>query len=197
MNKNIVYAIVGVVVLVGGFVAFKAIQLQREAAKWKDVKEVVEESFDRDEGVSNTRFVAVVAAPMDKVQAALWDVEDSAQMVENIKHSKLVKQDASSKDVEIHLQALNLPLQQYVMRFTLHPDQHRISFVTIESTLQELDGYYQLEPSPDGTKTRVEYHSTAKDKVTVPFPSSVLESANKETFVNTIRGVNKQVGAAG
>jgi ribosome-associated toxin RatA of RatAB toxin-antitoxin module len=197
MNKNVVYAIGGVVVLVVGFVGFKYFQLQREAAKWKNVKEIVEESFDRDEGVSKSRFVSIVDAPMDKVQKALWDVEDSAQMVENIKHSKLVKEEGNKKDVEIHLQALNLPLQQYVMQFTLQPDEHRISFVTIESTLQDIDGYYQLEPSPDGTKTRVEYHSVAKDKVTVPFPSSVLESANKETFVNTIRGVAKQVKAGG
>jgi ribosome-associated toxin RatA of RatAB toxin-antitoxin module len=197
MSKNIVYGIVAVVVVVGGFVAFKAIQLQREAAKWENVKEIVEESFERSDDLSKTRFVAVVAAPVDKVREALWDVEDSAQMVENIKHSKMVKQEANKKQVEIHLQALNLPLQQYVMEFTLHADENRITFVTVESSLQHLEGSYQLEPSPDGTKTRVEYHSTAKDKVRVPFPSSVLESANKETFVNTIRGVNKAVHAAG
>ena len=27
------------------------------------------------------------------------------------------------------------------------------------------------------------------------FPASVIESANRETFVNTVRGINKQVGA--
>jgi hypothetical protein len=197
MGKNVVYAIVGVVVLVLGFVGFKYVQLQREAAKWKDVKEVVEESFERSDDLSKIRFVAVVDAPLDKVQNALWEVENSATMVENIKHSKLVKQEGNKKQVEMRLQALNLPLQQYVMEFTLYPDEHRITFVTVESTLQHLEGSYQLEASPDGTKTRVDYHSTAKDKVKVPFPSSVLESANKETFVNTIRGVNKQVKGAG
>jgi ribosome-associated toxin RatA of RatAB toxin-antitoxin module len=197
MGKNVVYAIVGVVVLVLGFVGFKYYQLQKEAAKWKNVKEIVEESFERDDEVSKMRFVAIVDAPLPKVQEVLWGFENGAQMVENIKQSKLVKQEPNKKQIEMRLQALNLPLQQFTMEFTLHPEEHKVTFVTTESTLQHLEGSYQLEPSPDGTKTRIEYHSTAKDKVKVPFPSSVLESANKETFVNTIRGINKQLKAGG
>jgi hypothetical protein len=197
MGKNVVNAIVGIVALVLGIVGFQYYRLQQEAAKWKDVKEIVEESFERTDDLSKIRFVSIVDAPLDKVQAALWSVENSSQMVDNIKHSKLVKEEPNKKQVEMRLQALNLPLQQYVMEFTLHPQEHKITFVTVQSSLQHLEGSYQLESSPDGTKTRVEYHSTAKDKVKVPFPSSVLESANKETFVNTIRGVNKQIKAAG
>lgn len=192
-TKVLIGGIVAVVVLViGGYY----VNLQREAAKWKEAKEIVEEEFDRSNNLSNTRFVSVVDGPIDKVEAALWNVENSADTVDNIRYSKLVKQDANKKVVEIHLQALNLPLQRYTMEFTRHPDRHRIDFVTVESQLQHLEGYYQLEASPDGKKTRVEYHSAARDKVAVPFPSSVLEGANRETFVNTIRGVKKSIGSA-
>ena len=79
MGKNVVYAIVGVVVLVLGFVGFKYYQLQKEAAKWKNVKEIVEESFERDDEVSKMRFVAIVDAPLPKVQEVLWGFENGAQ----------------------------------------------------------------------------------------------------------------------
>jgi hypothetical protein len=190
-------------VLIGGIVAVVLlvigayyVNLQREAAKWNDAKEILEEDFDRTNNVSNTRFVSVVDGPIDKVEEALWSVERSSEAVENIRYSKLVRQEANKKVVEIHLQPLNLPLQRYTMEFTHHPEQHRIDFVTVESQLQHLEGYYQLEASPDGKKTRIEYHSAARDKVAVPFPSSVLEGANRETFVNTIRGVKKSIGSA-
>jgi hypothetical protein len=52
-----------------------------------------------------------------------------------------------------------------------------------------------LEPSPDGKRTKLTYEVKSTDKIAVPFPASLIESANRETFVNTVRGVNKVVGA--
>lgn len=194
MNKKVIVGVVvGIVVVAVGLYVW---QLQREAAKWKQAKEIVEENFSKEDGVTKTHLVSMVNAPLDKVQNALWDVEHSAQMVENVHKSDLVKQQGDTKTVDINLQALNLPLQHYVMEFTLHPAEHRISFKTVQSQTQDLEGSYQLEASPDGARTRIVYESKARDKVSVPFPESVLNSANRETFVNTIRGVEKYTGAA-
>ena len=77
------------------------------------------------------------------------------------------------------------------------PATHRISFKTTESQLQDLEGYYQLEASPDGAKTRVTYESKGRDKVALPFPQSVVDSANRELFVNTMRGAKKSAQQAG
>jgi hypothetical protein len=189
MNKKVIVgAVVAAVVVVVGIYFLR---LQQQAAQWKEAKEIVEESFSKDNNVSKTHFVSIVDAPLDKVQAGLWDVEDSASMVDNIKYSKLVSQQGNTKTVEIRLTALNLPLQYYTMQFTLDPAAHVVSFKTTESQLQDLEGKYRLEASPDGKRTRVVYDATARDKVAIPFPQSVLESANRETFVNTMRGVKK------
>jgi hypothetical protein len=195
MNKKAVIGGIGVVVvLVLGFVGYKIVSLRAQAAKWAGpMKEIVEEQVTHDNNVTHARFVSLLDAPLAKVQQAVWDVENSQQMVENIKLSKLLESKGNTKLVEINLQALNLPLQNYTMEFTLHPEQHRVTFKTIKSQAQDIEGEYTLQASPDGTKTLLTYTSTAKDKIAVPFPQSVLDSANRETYVNTVRGIEKFV----
>jgi len=192
MNKKLIIG--GIVVVVIAIAAYKVLSLRAEAAKWSGpMKEITEENVTHDNNVTTTRFVSLIGAPVDKVQQAIWDVENSQNMVENIKLSKLLESKDNTKLMEINLQALNLPLQSFTMMWTLYADQYRITFKTVKSQAQDIDGEYQLEPSPDGAKTRLVYTSTSRDKIAVPFPQSVLESANRETYVNTVRGIEKQI----
>jgi hypothetical protein len=193
MNKRIVVGAVAVVVLgLAAFAAYKVMSIRREAAKWAGpMKEIVEETVTHEDSVTRTRFVSLVNGPVAAVQKAIWDVENSQNTVENIKMSKLLESKDNTKLVEINLLSLNLPLQNFTMLWTLYPDQHRITFKTVKSQAQDIEGEYQLEASPDGTKTRIIYTSVSKDKIAVPFPQSVLDSANRETYVNTIRGIEK------
>ncbi len=193
MNKKAVFGGIGVVVVVVlAYAGYQMVRLRGEAAKWSGpMKEIVEEQVTHDNNVTRARFVSLIDAPIDKVQKAVWDVEHSDQMVANIKLSKLLESKGDTKLLEMNLQALNLPLQNYTMEFTLHPEEHRVTFKTIKSQAQDIDGEYKLEASPDGTKTQLTYTSTARDKIAVPFPQSVLDSANRETYVNTIRGIEK------
>jgi hypothetical protein len=192
-STGIVLGIVAVVVIAG---AWYWHQLQQQAAVWREAKEILEESFNKDGGVSTIRYVGVVDGPLDKAQAAFWAVEKGAEVIANIKKSELIAEDGNSKTVLLQLQALNLPLQQYTMVFTLDPAAHRIDFKTTQAQAADIEGSYQLEPSPDGGRTKVVYDAKSTDKIAVPFPAAVIESANRETFVNTIRGINKLLGAA-
>lgn len=189
--------IIGVLVVLaivagGGFYWYR---LQQQLAVWKNAKEIVEEAFNKDGGVATIRYVAVINGPIDKVQDAVWAVEKSSQMVANIKKSELVKAEGNDKTVLMQLQALNLPLQQYTMQFTLDPATHRVRFKTVQAQAADLEGSYVLEASPDGQRTKLTYEAKSTDKIAVPFPASVIESANRETFVNTVRGIEKVVGA--
>jgi len=193
MNKKIVVGAIAVIVLGAvAFAAYKVVSVRREAAKWTGpMKEIVEENVSHEDNVTRTRFVSLINGPVAVVQKAIWDVENSQNTVENIKMSKLLESKDNTKLVEINLQSLNLPLQNLTMLWTLYPDEHRITFKTVKSQAQDIDGEYQFEGSPDGTKTRVTYTSVSKDKIAVPFPQSVLDSANRETYVNTVRGIEK------
>jgi hypothetical protein len=198
MNKKAILGGIAVLVAVGvAFVVYKVVSLRAAAARWSGpMKEIVEEKITHDENVTHVHFVSLIDAPLAAVQAALWDVENSQNTVANIKLSKLVESHDDSKLLEMRLQALNLPLLQYTMRFTLDPAAHRITFQTVKSPAQDIHGTYQLQGSPDGKKTRLVYTSTITDKIATPFPESVLDSANRETYVNTVRGIEKTVREA-
>ena len=192
MNKAVIGGIAAVAV-VGGFIGYKVLSLRSEAAKWSGpMKEIAEESITHENnGVTKARFVSIIDAPVDKVQAVMWNVENLQNMVPNFKLSKLIEAKDNSKLLEINIQALTLPTFAYTMEFSLHPEAHRVTFKTIKSQAQDIEGDYQLDPSPDGTKTRLTYSTMSKDKVAVPFPQSVLDGAGREVFVNTVRGIQK------
>jgi hypothetical protein len=191
-KKTVVGAVVVVVLVVAALAIYKVVSIRREAAKWAGpMKEIVDETVTHDNNVTHTRFVSLVNGPVAAVQKAIWDVENSQNTVENIKMSKLLESKDNTKLVEINLESLNLPLQNFTMLWTLYPDEHRITFKTVKSQAQDIEGQYQLEASPDGARTRIIYTSASKDKIAVPFPQSVLDSANRETYVNTVRGIEK------
>ena len=199
MNKKAVFGGIGVVaVLVIGLLVYKAMGLRSEAAKWSGpIKEIVEEDVKHDGSVTRSHYVSLIDAPVDTVQKIIWDVQSSPSMVENIKMAKVLEDKGNVKIVEINLQALTLPLQNFTMEWTLHPEDHRITFKTIKSQAQDIEAEYKLEPSPDGKRTRLVYTTTSKDKIAVPFPQSVLDSANRETYVNTVRGIEKTLKQPG
>ena len=193
MNKAVIGGVAAVAV-VGGFIGYKVLSLRSEAARWSGpMKEIAEESITHEGSVTKARFVSIIDAPIDRVQKAMWDVENLQNMVPSFKLSKLVEAKGDTKLVEINIQALTLPTFAYTMEFTLHPAEHRVTFKTIKSQAQDIEGEYQLTPSPDGTKTQLIYLTTSKDKVAVPFPQSVLDGAGREVFVNTVRGLQKVV----
>jgi uncharacterized membrane protein len=198
MNKKVLGGIGVVAGLVIGLLVYKAMSLRSEAAKWSGpMKEIVEEEVKHDGTVTRARYVSMIDAPVDAVQKAIWDVEGSPKMVENIKMAKILEDKGNVRIVEINLQALTLPLQNFTMEWTLHPEDHRVTFKTIKSQAQDIEAEYKLEPSPDGKRTRLTYTTTSKDKIAVPFPQSVLDSANRETYVNTVRGIQKSVKQQG
>jgi hypothetical protein len=195
MNKKVVLgAVAAVAAVVALVIVYQVVRIRAEAAKWSGpMKEIVEEEVKRDGSVTTSRYVSLLDAPAEAVQKVIWDVGDAQNMVDNIKLSKVLEDRGNVKLVEINLQALTLPLQQFTMEWTLYPQDHRITFKTIKSQAQDITGEYRLEASPDGARTRLTYTTTSKDKIHVPFPQSVLDSANRETYVNTVRGIEKRI----
>ncbi|OFV88071.1 MAG: hypothetical protein A3J75_05925 [Acidobacteria bacterium RBG_16_68_9] len=193
-TKVIIGVVVASVVLVAGYFA---LSIWSSTSKWAGpVKEIEFEKFTKDGDITTIQFTSRLDAPLEKVQAAMWGVERGAESVEGIRQSKLVKAEGNSKVVELQLKLLSLPLQQYTMEFTLDPGAHRMTFKTLQSQTQDLSGWYHLEGSPDGKQTSISYEARSRAKIPLPVPQSVQESAQKEFFVNTIRGIKKRVEAA-
>ncbi len=190
--KAIVGAIVLLIVIVFGWYY---VQYRQQVARLAGAKEVEEASFSKDGAVGHLKYVGVINGPIDKVQDAVWGVENSSKMIENIKKSDLVKQEGNKKTILMQLKAGTLPMQQVVMEFTLDAPKHEVSFKTTQAQAADLEGTYHLEPvGPD--KTRLTYMATQTDKIANPFPDGVVETAQREVFVNTVRGIEKSIGTA-
>jgi len=189
--KAIVGAVALLIVVVVGYLY---VQEQRKAAEVAGAKEIVEASFVKDGTVATMRFVGMIEGPLDKVQDAVWGVERSSQMIESIKKSELQQQQGNQKTMLMQIKAGSLPLQQAIMVFTLEPESHTVKFKTTQSQAADLEGAYVLEAV--GDRTRLTYEAKQTDKIAVPFPAGVLETASKEVFLNTVRGINKSLGAA-
>jgi len=190
MRNALIAVVVAVLLVVGYFY----VQYKRNEAKYLGASEIAEESFKKDGKIANIKYVGVINAPIDKVQDLVWGVEKTAGVLENIKKSELIKQEGDTKTVLIQLQASTLPVQQYVMVFTLDAPHHTVNFKTTQAQAADLEGSYKLEAR--GDKTILTYEAVSTDKIAVPFPDGVIQGANREVFVNMVRGITKQAGGA-
>jgi len=199
MNKKVVIgAVVAAVVVVAGILVSKAMRLQSEAAKWSGpVKEIIEEQVTREGKETRARYVSMIDGPSDAVLQAIWSVEDSPKTVENIKMAKVLESQGDTKVVEINLQALTLPLQNLTTQWTIDRQKKQVTFKTLKSQAQDIEALYVVEASPDGKRTRLTYTAVIRDKIALSLPQSVIDSANRETYVNTVRGVQKTVKPQG
>ncbi len=66
----------------------------------------------------------------------------------------------------------------------------------IASSMVDMEGSYQLTPSPDGTKTLYVHKAIQTDKIQIPISTDVQRSAIKETFVNQINAIKTQLGSS-
>jgi hypothetical protein len=87
-------------------------------------------------------------------------------------------------------------LQQFKMRLTFDDANKTVTLETLQSTLADIEGSYQIEPSPDGTKTLYIYKATQTDKIALPISTDVQRSALKESFVNQVKAIKKQIGVS-
>ena len=167
---------------------------QRAATKWEGpVEEIVFEKLDKDGKVFDIELHSRVDAPADAVWAAMKQPEKLAENSDQYKKSTLLSETPNSKQLELHVLALD-NLQQFKVELTFDDAAKKITLKTLESTLADIQGTYELVPSPDGAKTLYIYKAKQTDKVALPISVDVQRSAIKESFVNQVRAIKKQIG---
>src|ERR1051326_7311719 len=189
--KGVIAAIALIVLLVVGYLGFKYVQLQREAAKYANAKEVAEESIEKDGPKWTIHMKSVLAQPIDKVWKALHQPERSHEFIEAFKKSELKKEEGNTKTVEFQVQVLTLPLQTFIVQLTFNDSAHSVGLKTLSGP-QDQTSTYQLTML-DPNKTLLVLDGTAVDKVSVPLPLSVQKGAMRELFVNQVRAIQKGI----
>jgi hypothetical protein len=172
------------------------LEANRRAKEWDGpVKEITFEKLDKDGKVFDIELHSRIDAPVDVVWAAMKEPERLAEFSDQYKKSELLAESGNSKDLEILVMALG-NLQQFKMRLTFDDANKTVTLETLQSTLADIEGSYQIEPSPDGTKTLYIYKATQTDKIALPISTDVQRSALKESFVNQVKAIKKQIGVS-
>ena len=177
--------------LIVGFV-----KANRAAVKWEGpVKEITFAKLDKDGAVFDIELHSRIDAPVDKVWAAMKQPERLADNSEQYKLSRLLKEEGNTKQIEIHMLALD-NMQILILEMSYDDAAKKMTMKTIASSMVDMEGSYQLTPSPDGTKTLYVHKATQTDKIQIPISTDVQRSAIKETFVNQINAIKTQLGSS-
>jgi len=196
-KSKVVFLALGVAALLGAsgcdMIAgyFRA---QKAATKWEGpVEEIVFEKLEKDGKVFDVELHSRIDAPIDAVWAAMKMPEKLAEFSTQYKKSDLLSAEGNKKVLELHVLALD-NMQQFKVELTFDDATKTTTIKTLESTLADIQGTYELVPSPDGQKTLYIYKAKQTDKVALPISVDVQRSALKESFVNQVRAIKKQVG---
>ena len=115
---------------------------------------------------------------------------------EQYQQTKLVKSEGNTKVVDYRVSALG-QVNAFTMELTMDDAKKHVDLKTLESSLVDITGSYEITPAPDGKGTIVTYKAIQKDKANIPVPVSVQKTAIKESFDNLIAGVKKGIQAQG
>jgi uncharacterized membrane protein len=154
------------------------------------------EVLDKKGDTFTIRLEKKIDEPIDKVWQAFQRPEDIEKYSEQYQQSKLVKTEGNTKVVDYRVSALG-QVNAFTMELTANPEQKRVDLKTLESSLVDITGSYEIKPAPDGKGTVVVYKAVQKDKANIPVPVSVQKTAIKDSFDNLIAGMKKGIAAQG
>lgn len=163
------------------------------AVKWEGpIEEIASSEITKDGKVFTIAMESRIDAPPEKVWAAMKQPEKLSQNSEQYKKSDILKDEGNHKELELHVMALD-NLQQLTVAMDFDDAAKVLTIKTLTSSIADIEGTYTLTPSPDGQKTLYTYKAKQTDRVALPISEDVQRSAIKESFVNQVRAIKKQI----
>jgi len=154
------------------------------------------EVLEKEGDTFTIRLSKTIPMSIDKAWAGLQSPENLEKYSESYQQTKLVKEEGNVKVLDYRVKALG-QVQAFTMQLTLEPDAKKVNLKTLESSLAEIDGSYELKASDDGKSTTIIYRAIQKDKANIPVPVSVQKTAIKGLFDDLVNGTLKQIEAQG
>ncbi|HEY2773431.1 MAG TPA: SRPBCC family protein [Candidatus Binatia bacterium] len=198
-NQARLFVVAAAVVAVAGISGCDQIagyfRARSAAVKWDGpIEEIASADLTKDGKVFTIKMESRIDATPDKVWAAMKHPEMLSKNSDQYKKSDILKDEGNHKELEIHVMALD-NLQQLTVSMDFDDATKTLHLKTLTSTIADIDGTYSLTPSPDGQKTLYVYNAKQTDKVALPISEDVQRSAIKESFVNQVRAIKKQIAA--
>jgi uncharacterized protein YndB with AHSA1/START domain len=142
------------------------------------------------------RLTKKIDEPIERVWNGFEKPEQLEKYSEQYQQTKLVKSEGNVKVVDYRVSTLG-QIQAFTMELTMQPAEHIVKLRTLESSLVDLVGEYDLKPADGGKGTIITYKATQKDKMNIPAPVSVQKTAIKDAFDNLVAGIKKGIEEQG
>jgi len=146
---------------------------------------------EQPDGSVKMTFVGLVKANPQDFFKALSDVEHHDQFIEDVMEVKLVSATGNKKVVDIRNRVLGRPNQARI-EWTIDEAAKRVSFKTLQANFTDNSAEYQIEGSPDGTRTRTTTIYYLRDKGGHPFPLHTLKAGIEESYIKAVNGVKRR-----
>src|SRR5689334_14661486 len=109
------------------------------------------------------RLTKKIDQPIDKVWQGFQTPDRLEKYSEQYQQTKLVKEEGNTKVVDYRVSTLG-QVQAFTMQLTMDPSAKVVKLKTLESSLADITGEYQLQPTDGGKATLITYKATQKDK---------------------------------
>ena len=152
--------------------------------------EVVTDSQEGHEGRKNARAQFLIAAPPEKIWAAITDYDRYKEFMPYTTESRIVKR---TDDEVWFATALGFSLKtvRYTIHLKLDKPRWRIEWSLVEGDLKHNDGGWQLEPHGDEGDTFVTYWAHVTPLVAVP--AFIVNTVTRGSLPSLVEALRKRV----
>ena len=132
-------------------------------------------------------FTARIGAPEQQVYDAIKDVERAKS--DQVKSVKVISQTDKDKTVEMQIAGPAGNDITTQLAFQYFPEQHRITYHTVDGGPFATTAQYDLED--EGATTLMKFHESTRTAQSMPVPDGVVKQVIRGIFIAQLEGLKK------
>ena len=173
--------VIVVVVAVGGYYLYQ----QHRARKAGMLTESIVHQGD----TWMADFTARIGAPEPQVFDTIKNVERAKS--DQVKSVEVISESGNTKTVQMLIAGPGGQDITTRLAFEYFPDQHRITYHTVDAGLFATEAEYDLED--EGASTLMKFHESTKVGQSLPVPDGVIKQVIRGVFLAQLEGLKKSL----
>jgi carbon monoxide dehydrogenase subunit G len=167
------------IVVVGGYYLYQ----QHRARKAGMLSENIQHQGD----TWTADFTARIGASEPQVFDTIKNVERAKS--DQVKSVQVISQSGNTKTVQMLIAGPGGQDITTKLAFEYFPDQHRITYHTVDAGMFATDAQYDLED--EGASTLMKFHESTKVGQSLPVPDGVIKQVIRGVFLAQLEGLKK------
>jgi len=137
-------------------------------------------------------FTARIGAPEPQVFDAIKNFDKGHY--DEIKSMRVISQSDNEKTIEMEIAAVPGQATTSRVTFQYFPDQHRITYHTLDSGPFATSAEYNL--TDEGASTLIKFHDSTSVPQQLPVPDAIVKRFIRAYFVSQLQGLQKTLNVA-